>query len=73
MDIKTLILKTLKKKKALKVADVVKTTGFSRAYINRFFQELKNEGKIILIGKANKACYFLPEKNAITKEKSNQI
>lgn len=57
MDIKKLILKKLARKKILKVSDIVQATGFSRAYINRFFQELQNEGKIVLLGKANRARY----------------
>ena len=59
MDTKNLILKKLGKKKTIKVADIVKATGFSRAYINRFFQELQNEGKIVLLGRANRARYAL--------------
>lgn len=59
MDIRDIILKHLKKKKEIKVSEIVKETGFSRAYISRFFQELKNEGEIVLIGKANKARYVL--------------
>jgi len=69
MDIKGLILKKLTKKKTIKVADIVKATGFSRAYINRFFQELRNEGKIVLVGKANKARYVLARKKALTVAK----
>jgi len=68
-DIKKLILKKLSKKDKIKVADIVKATGFSRAYINRFFKELKKEGKIALIGKANKAHYIFAEKEAIKKTK----
>lgn len=60
MDIKELILKQLKKTKKIKVADVIKITGFSRAYISRFFKELTDEGKIVLVGKANQAHYVLP-------------
>lgn len=58
MDIKSFILKEINKKGEIKVADIVKAMGFSRAYINRFFQELKKEGKIVLVGKANKAHYI---------------
>ncbi len=61
-DIKKIILEQLTKKGEIKVADVIKATGFSRAYINRFLQELKKEGKIVLIGKANAARYILSEK-----------
>jgi len=66
MDIGALILKNLAKHKEIKVAQITKATGFSRTYINRFFQELKNEGKIVLIGRANKARYIMPGKKAKT-------
>lgn len=69
MDIKSLILKELGKKKKLKVADIVKATGFSRAYVNRFFKELRNQGKIILVGKANKAYYVFAKKDIVRKIK----
>ena len=69
MDIKDLILKRFKKKKEVKVSEIVKETGFSRAYVGRFFQGLKNEGRIVLIGKANKARYVLAEKVAISRAK----
>jgi len=67
MDIKNLILKELSEKRKAKVADIVKATGFSRAYISRFFNELKKQGKIVLIGKANKACYILAKKELLRK------
>jgi anti-sigma regulatory factor (Ser/Thr protein kinase) len=69
MDIQKIILEKIKKKGSIKVADIVKSTGFSRAYINRFFNKLKNEGKIILIGKANQAHYLLAKKKNIEKAK----
>ena len=69
MDIKALILKKIKTRGEVKVADIVKITGFSRAYINRFFQELRDEGKIVLLGKANKARYLLAQKRLIRKKK----
>lgn len=61
-DIKKLIFEELSNQGKARVVDIVKATGFSRAYINRFFQELKSEGKIVLVGKANKACYVLAKK-----------
>lgn len=69
MDIKALILKKITKDGEVRAADVVKTTGFSRAYVNRFFQELKEEGKIVLLGRANKAKYVLAEKEVVSKAK----
>ena len=68
MDIKRLILKKLTQKTALRAADLVKATGFSRAYVDRFFQELQEEGKIVLLGKANRARYVLVKNAKKAKE-----
>jgi anti-sigma regulatory factor (Ser/Thr protein kinase) len=67
-NIKEIILDQLSKKREIKVSDVIKVTGFSRAFINRFFQELKKEGKISLIGKANKAYYVLASNESRAKK-----
>jgi anti-sigma regulatory factor (Ser/Thr protein kinase)/biotin operon repressor len=69
MKVKELILKKLNKNKKIRVSDIVKETGFSRTYIKRFFQQLKKEGKIILIGKANRAHYILAKKSNLSKAK----
>lgn len=69
MDIRGLILRKLNKQKEIKVADIVKATGFTRAYINRFFQELKNENKIVLLGRANQARYVLAGSKEAREEK----
>ena len=71
MDIQTLILKKLEKNREIRVADIVKATGFSRAYINRFFQQLKRDGKIVLIGRANKARYVLAHGEAVSQLKNS--
>ena len=71
MNIESLVLKKLKENEKIKAADIVKATGFSRAYINRFFQKLKDEGRIILMGKANKACYVLADKKNVSRVKSS--
>ncbi len=73
MDIKLLIFKKIKDKKEIKVADIVKATGFTRAYINRFFQELREEGKIVLIGHANKAKYVFAEKQFVERARKNVL
>lgn len=65
MDIEPIILKELSRKGKIRVADIVKLTGFSRAYINRFFNDLKKQGKIFLIGKANNAHYILASKKNV--------
>lgn len=69
MNIEILILKELKKKKEIKVVDIVKTTGFSRAYVSRIFKKLKDNKKIFQIGKANKAGYILVKKGDFDKAK----
>lgn len=57
MDINKLISRELDKKGEIKSLDIVKKTGFSRAYVDRFFKKLREDGIIILVGKANKASY----------------
>ncbi len=69
MDIKKIILEKLNKNGEVKISDITEKTGFSRTYINRFLKELKEDEKIILVGKANRAHYVLPDKNKILKAK----
>lgn len=71
MDIENLILEKIRENKTIKAVDIVKATGFSRAYINRFFRKLEEEGKIVLIGKSNKACYVLADKKNISRAKNS--
>lgn len=59
MNIKELILKKLNRNKEIRVSEITQETGFSRAFVQRFFKELQDEDKIILIGRANKAHYIL--------------
>lgn len=67
MDIKTLILEKISKNGTVNTSEITSATGFSRAYINRFIQELVSENKIMLIGKANQAHYIKYSKS-IPKE-----
>ena len=62
MEIRTLILNTLKKQGQVKTADLVGLTGLSRAYAQRFLKTLADEGVIVLMGKANQAHYIFPSK-----------
>jgi anti-sigma regulatory factor (Ser/Thr protein kinase) len=64
-NIKQLILDIITKNGEIQSSEIVKKTGFTRAYINRFFNQLKEEGKIVLIGKANRAKYTLANRNMI--------
>jgi anti-sigma regulatory factor (Ser/Thr protein kinase) len=58
MDIRAIILGMLRRQGSVRAAEVVKRTGFSRAYIHRFFQQLREEGTVVLLGRANSARYF---------------
>jgi len=58
MDVKNLILAKINADGEVKAAEIVKETGYSRVYVNRFFQELREQGRILLVGKANKARYI---------------
>lgn len=69
IDINKLILKTLKNKKQITAADIVNRTGFSRMYVNKFFRDLREKGKIVLIGKANQARYIQARKYAVARAK----
>jgi anti-sigma regulatory factor (Ser/Thr protein kinase)/predicted transcriptional regulator len=62
MEIRTLILNTIKKQGQVTTADLVGLTGLSRAYAQRFLKNLADEGGIVLIGKANQAHYIFPSK-----------
>lgn len=69
MDIKSHILAKIQENGQVKASDIIKELGFSRTYLNRFFQELRDEGKIFLIGKSNKAIYILTDKDNLIKTK----
>lgn len=69
IGIEKLILKILKNKKQITAADVVSRTGFSRMYVNNFFRDLREKGKIVLIGKANQARYIPVHKYAVARAK----
>jgi anti-sigma regulatory factor (Ser/Thr protein kinase) len=69
MQIKELIVEQLNKKNSIKTSDIIKITGFSRAYVSRIFKGLREDGKIVLIGKSNQARYVKAEKDRILKEK----
>lgn len=62
MDIKDLILNKFNKKDVLKVSDIVKETGFSRAYISRIFKELRENGEVLMIGNNKNARYIKADK-----------
>ncbi|MFH1553169.1 MAG: DUF4325 domain-containing protein [Candidatus Omnitrophota bacterium] len=69
MDVKKIIIQHLEKNGEVKASDIVKATGFSRAYVNRFFQELRDDGNIVLMEKANRAHYVLATRKAVLNAK----
>jgi anti-sigma regulatory factor (Ser/Thr protein kinase) len=69
-DIAASILNLLRSQKEARAAEIIKKTGFSRAYINRFFQALRNEGRIVLIGKANRARYVFADNEAVATSRA---
>jgi len=73
MNVENLILNALKKKKQLRASEIIKSTEFSRTYVNKFFQKLRNEGKIILLGKANKAHYILATAEGLRQAKNRLL
>jgi len=73
MELRTLILATIKNQGQVKTADIVGLTGFSRAYAHRFLKKLADEGVIVLMGKANRAKYILPAKKDAVKAKPLMI
>ena len=73
MDIKKYILDQINKKGKITSAEVIKTSNFSRAYVNRFFKTLCKEKEISLVGRANTAHYIKYNKNLIQKVKEKKF
>ena len=69
MNIRKLITDKIHAKGSVRASEIIKLTGFSRAYINRFFQELRDDGKIVLLGNANKAIYVPANQAEISRAK----
>jgi anti-sigma regulatory factor (Ser/Thr protein kinase) len=51
----------LAKSSKVKVKDIVKKTGFSQPYVQRFFAKLLENGKIVKVGKGRATYYVKPE------------
>jgi anti-sigma regulatory factor (Ser/Thr protein kinase) len=73
MELKTLILNTIKKQGQVTTADIVGQTALSRAYAQRFLKNLADEGVIVLMGKANQAHYIIPSKKGTSIEKPLRV
>jgi len=57
MDVRKLIDRKLERDGSVGATEIASQTGLSRTYVNRIFQQLRREGKIRLVGKANRARY----------------
>lgn len=71
MDIKSLILDKINKTGTTKTAELTKLTGFTRAYLNKFLQELEEEGKIVKFGHTKGSFYVPANLNKLKTIKSN--
>lgn len=69
MDFHEKIFKQLKQRGSITTAELVKQTGFSRAYAHRILKQFRDEGKIVLLGKANQARYVLADQTSLETEK----
>ncbi|MCB9772130.1 MAG: DUF4325 domain-containing protein [Candidatus Omnitrophica bacterium] len=67
MNIPEMILSKIQKNGHVTVREIALKTGLSRTYLNRMFRQLVDEGKIILVGKANKSQYVPATLDAINK------
>jgi DNA-binding Lrp family transcriptional regulator len=71
MDVRELILRKMEENGEVRSSEIVEETGYSRAYINRFFRDLREEGVLTLIGKANRARYIPASEKLITMERAS--
>ncbi|RPI16031.1 MAG: DUF4325 domain-containing protein [Ignavibacteriae bacterium] len=71
MNLRDLILNSIKTKGFVTLSDVQKETGFSQPYINRTFQQLRDEGLIVMIGRARNTRYVLASSSAVENAKKN--
>lgn len=69
IDLKSLILEKATKEQQIKASAIIQASGFSRTYVNRVFQELRDEGKIVLLGKNKGAIYVLANKKSLESAK----
>lgn len=71
MDVRSLIIKKLRQNGEVRASEIILATGYSRTYINRFFRELREEGVLTLIGKANRARYIRATETRVTSAIKN--
>ena len=67
--IKQKALDIIKAEKQIRAKRLEGRLNVSRQYLHRFLKELREEGRIALLGKANQATYVIAEKNALLAAK----
>lgn len=71
MDVKELILKKINNNGHTTSREIIEETGYSRTYVNRFLRELRDEGRIVKIGKANQTRYVLADEESLQSAKKD--
>jgi anti-sigma regulatory factor (Ser/Thr protein kinase) len=57
MSVRSIILELVKEKGEVQATEIMAKTGYSRSYVIRYLLQLRDEGYIALLGKANQARY----------------
>jgi anti-sigma regulatory factor (Ser/Thr protein kinase)/biotin operon repressor len=72
-DIREVIIAILKKKGEFRRSTIIQATGYSRSYVNKVLQQMQQEGKLVLVGKANQARYLPVDKKIHARVKLEQL
>ena len=59
----------IKEKKEVRPAELEARLKVTRQYLHRFLKELREEGRVVLLGEANQARYVIAEKDFFLKAK----
>ncbi|MFA6541043.1 MAG: DUF4325 domain-containing protein [Bacteroidota bacterium] len=72
MNVRTYLDNAITKKKEIRVADVVKSTGVSRQFVNVILHEYVTSGKLYRLGKANRSRYVIADTAIIQSAKQHE-
>ena len=67
--LKEKVFEIIRSEKEIQGARLEGRLNVSRQYLHRFLRELREEGKIVLLGKANRAIYVLADKDVLLQAK----
>jgi len=73
MALKQLILKKIDEDDQTTSREIIDETGYSRAYVNRFLRELRDEGKIVKLGRANQTRYVRANEESVRAAKADIV